>query len=89
MASSWTRPGSPIGKKGPRKSNPKYKQRSGEPWDTTEVKELKSLAKQNTPTGVISLKLKRPPTAIRSKAQREGISLRPTNRSPYDRRKAG
>ena len=88
MASSRKRPGSPIGRKGPRKSNPKYKQRSGEPWDATEVKELKSLAKQNTPTGVMSLKLKRPPTAIRSKAQREGISLRPTNRSPYNRRKA-
>ena len=88
MASRRTRPGSPIGRKGPRKANPKYKQRSGEPWDAMEVKELKSLAKQNTPTGVISLKLKRPPTAIRSKAQREGISLRPTNRSPYNRRKA-
>ena len=88
MASRRTRPGSPIGRKGPRKSNPKYKQRSGEPWVASEVKELKSLAKQNTPTGVISLKLKRPPTAIRSKAQREGISLRPTNRSPYNRRKA-
>src|SRR5215207_10664345 len=88
MASNWKRPDSPIGKKGPRKSNPKYKQRSGEPWENAEVKELKSLAKQNTPTGVISLKLQRPPTAIRSKAQREGISLRPTNRSPYNRQKA-
>ena len=88
MAPNWKRPGSPIGKKGPRKSNPKYKLRSGKPWESAEVKELRSLAKQNTPTGVISLKLKRPPTAIRSKAQREGISLRPTNRSPYNRRKA-
>ena len=55
MASRRTRPGSPIGRKGPRKSNPKYKQRSGEPWDATEVKELKSLAKQNTSTGVIRI----------------------------------
>ena len=39
MASNKLRPGSPIGRKGPRKSNPKYKQRSGEPWDATEVKE--------------------------------------------------
>jgi hypothetical protein len=31
--------------------------------------------------GVISLKLERPEAAIRSKAQREGISLRPVNRS--------
>jgi hypothetical protein len=84
---SWKRPGSPIGKKGPRKANPRYKQRSGEPWSGTDVVKLKQLAKQNTPTGVISLKLRRPPTAVRSKAQREGISLNPSNRSPYSRRK--
>ncbi len=81
----WKRPGSPIGKKGPRKANPKYKRRSREPWTTEEVRELRSLAKGNTPTGVMSLKLQRPPAAIRSKAQREGISLKPANRSPYNR----
>ena len=86
---AWKRPDSPIGKKGPRKANPKYKRRSGEPWTRDELKELKALAKQNTPTGVLSLKLHRPPAAIRSKAQREGISLSPVNRSPYTRRKAG
>jgi hypothetical protein len=32
------------------------------------------------------LKLRRPPAAIRNKARREGISLKPTNRSPYNRR---
>jgi hypothetical protein len=32
------------------------------------------------------VKLQRPVTAIRSKAQREGISLRPVNQSPYNRR---
>jgi hypothetical protein len=86
---SWKRPGSPIGRKGARKANPKYKRRAGEPWTAAEVKSLKGLAKQNTPTGVLSLKLQRPPAAIRSKAQREGISLRPVNRSPYTRRKTG
>jgi hypothetical protein len=85
---SWKRPGSPIGKKGPRKSNPKYKRRSRQPWSDKEVKQLRQLAKGNTPTGVISLKLQRPPASISSKAQREGISLKPTNRSPYNRRKA-
>jgi len=84
---AWKRPGSPIGKTGPRKANPKYKQRSREPCTSDEVKNLKALAKQNTPTGVLSLKLRRPPAAIRSKAQREGISLKPVNRSPYNRRK--
>jgi hypothetical protein len=85
---NWRRPGSPIGRKGPRKANPKYKRRSREPWSQDEIKELKSLAKRNTPTGVLSLKLQRPPAAIRSKAQREGISLKPANRSPYNRRRS-
>jgi hypothetical protein len=87
MAQNWRRPGSPIGRKGPRKKNPQYKRRLGEPWSTTDVKQLKTLARSNTPTGVISVKLQRPATAIRSKAQREGISLRPSNRSPYNRRR--
>lgn len=85
---SWRRPGSPIGRKGPRKANPKYKRRAGEPWTAEELRELKTLARRNTPTGVLSLKLQRPVAAIRSKAQREGVSLKPTNRSPYNRRRS-
>jgi hypothetical protein len=84
----WQRPGSPIGRKGPRKANPKYKRNEREPWSAEDVRTLKTLARGNTPTGVISLKIGRSPTSIRSKAQREGISLRPVNRSPYSRRKA-
>jgi hypothetical protein len=76
----------PIDKKGPRKKSPIYKRRSREPWSPADLKKLQELAKGNTPTGVISLKLQRPPAAIRSKAQREGISLGPVNRSPYNRR---
>ncbi len=83
---TWKRPGSPIGKKGPRKTNPSYKRRSREPWTTADVGLLRQLANGNTPTGVMSIKLQRPIAAIRSKAQREGISLRPINRSPYNRR---
>src|ERR1041385_6628474 len=86
---SWKRPGSPIGRKGPRKANPIYKRRAGQPWTDDELKKLKTLARGNTPTGVLSLKLQRPLAAIRSKAQREGISLRPVNRSPYNRRRTG
>lgn len=84
---AWKRPGSPIGRTGPRKAHPKYKQRVGEPWSGEEVQKLRTLARSNTPTGVLSLKLQRPPAAIRSKAQREGVSLKPINRSPYNRRK--
>jgi hypothetical protein len=85
---AWKRPGSPIGKTGPRKKNPSYKRRSREPWSSADLRKLRQLAKGNTPTGVMSIKLQRPPAAIRSKAQREGISLKPINRSPYNRRKA-
>jgi hypothetical protein len=85
----WKRPGSPIGRTGPRKVNPKYKRKLGQPWSDEDVRQLRSLAKGNTPTGVLSLKLQRPEAAIRSKAQREGISLKPANRSPYNRRRAG
>jgi hypothetical protein len=88
MASNWKRSGSPIGRRGPRKKNPSYKRRLGERWTDKDVKTLKVLAKQNTPAGVMSVKLQRPEGAIRSKAQREGISLRPTNRSPYNRKAA-
>jgi len=88
MASAASkRPESLIGRKGPRKPNPAYKRRSREPWSTADVKLLKLLANGSTPTGVMSIKLQRPAAAIRSKAQREGISLRPINRSPYNRRK--
>ena len=85
---AWKRPGSPIGRTGPRKANPKYKRKLGEPWSDQDVTQLRNLAKGNTPTGVMSTKLQRPETAIRSKAQREGILLKPVNRSPYNRRKA-
>lgn len=80
VKAAWKQPGSPIGRKGPRKANPAYKRRARERWTPAQ------LAKGNTPTGVMSIKLQRPVAAIRSKAQREGISLKPVNRSPYNRR---
>lgn len=53
------------------------------PWTANEVKELKQLAKGNTPTPVIGIKLKRTEDAVRAKAGEEGVSLKPTNQSPY------
>ena len=64
------------------KANPKYKRHSREPWGRGDVQTLRQLARQNTPTRVIGLKLGRTETAVRGKAQREGISLKPINRSP-------
>jgi hypothetical protein len=59
----------------------------GKQWTVQEVKQLKNLAKENTPTRVIGIKLKRTESAIYSKASEEDISLKPTNQSPYNRKK--
>lgn len=56
---------------------------SGKEWTQDEVQQLRELAESNTPVGVMSIRLERSEDAIRSKAQSEGISLQPPNRSPY------
>lgn len=60
---------------------------SGKQWTDQQVKQLKELAKENTPTRVIGLKLGRTEEAVRSKASEENVSLKPTNQSPYNRTK--
>jgi hypothetical protein len=60
---------------------------SGNPWTPAEVKQLKQEAKGNTRTRVIGLKRGRTPAAVQAKASEEGISLKPTNQSPYNRGK--
>lgn len=65
----------------------KYNRNSGNPWARRDVSELRKLANQNTPTRVIGLKLGRTPGAVQTRASQEGISLKPTNQSPYNRRK--
>lgn len=59
---------------------------TGKPWTRADVVQLKTLAKQNTPTRVIGLKLGRTVNSVRSKAANEGVSLKPTNQSPHNRR---
>lgn len=59
----------------------------GKNWTSGDVSQLKQLAKQNTPTRVIGLKIGRTPDAVQQKASQESISLKPTNQSPYNRRK--
>jgi hypothetical protein len=66
---------------------PKSTRNTGKEWSKADVAELKDLAKHNTPTRVIGLKLGRTEAAIRSKAGSEGVSLKPTNQSPYNRKK--
>jgi hypothetical protein len=64
---------------------PKYIRNTGNPWTDSENKQLRELAAQNTPTRVIGLKLGRTEDAVRTKAAELGISLKPTNQSPYNR----
>ena len=60
---------------------------SGNRWSNGDVSQLRRLAKGNTPTRVIGLKLGRTAGAVQSKASNLGVSLKPTNQSPYNRRK--
>jgi hypothetical protein len=60
---------------------------TGKGWNSSDVHQLDKLASQNTPTRVIGLKLGRTEDAVRTRASQEGISLKPTNQSPYNRKK--
>ena len=60
---------------------------SGTNWTSRDVAKVRELANQNTPTRVIGLKVGRTPAAIYKKASEERIPLKPTNQSPYNRRK--
>ncbi len=59
----------------------------GKQWTSEDLSKLKQLAKENTPTRVIGLKMQRTPDAVTQKASAENISLKPTNQSPYNRSK--
>lgn len=65
----------------------KYNRNSGKTWSQEDVKQLKQMAKENTPTRVIGLKLGRTPGAVYNKASEKGVELKPTNQSPYNRKK--
>jgi len=65
---------------------PKSTARTGKQWSSGDKAQLRSLAAHNTPTRVIGLKLQRSEDAVRSKASDLGVSLKPTNQSPYGRR---
>ncbi len=61
--------------------------RTGTSWTRQDVQQLKQLARENTPTRVIGVKLQRTEGAVRAKAGAEGVSLKPTNQSPYGTKK--
>jgi hypothetical protein len=60
---------------------------TGKPWSGGDKKALRDLAKGNTPTRVIGLKLGRTEGAVRSQAAKQHTSLKPTNQSPYGSKK--
>jgi hypothetical protein len=66
---------------------PKSEAKAGQPWTQSEVKQLRDLARHNTPTRVIGVKLSRPAGGVQQKASELGVSLKPTNQSPYNRTK--
>ena len=59
----------------------------GKQWTPAVASQIKQPAKQNTPTRVIGLKMGRTEDAVRAKASENDVSLKPTNQSPYNRRK--
>ena len=66
---------------------PKYIRNAGKQWTPKEEKKLTQLAGKNTPTRVIGLELGRPVGGVYAKASELGVSLHPTNQSPYNRKK--
>lgn len=55
----------------------------GKPITPAVVKQVEQLAKKNTPTRVIGLKIGRTESSVQSIASNNDISLKPTNQSPY------
>jgi hypothetical protein len=60
---------------------------SGKPVTPAVVKQVKQLAKENTPTRVIGGIIGRTEGAVRNIASNNSISLKPSNQSPYNRSK--
>lgn len=58
----------------------------GQEWTSADEAKLRQLARGNTPTGLMGYELGRTADAVRSHASAMGLSLNPSNRSPYTRR---
>ncbi|MCK6445983.1 MAG: hypothetical protein L6Q99_06280 [Planctomycetes bacterium] len=59
----------------------------GKPWTPPENAQLRQLARENTPTRVMGIKLGRTEASVRSQAHEANVSLKPTNQRPYNRQK--
>ena len=65
----------------------KYNRNSGKSWTKSDISQLRSLARENTPTRVIGLKLGRTEDSVRTKASETNTSLKPVNQRPYGSKK--
>jgi hypothetical protein len=59
----------------------------GKQWTRADDQQLRKLIRENTPTRVMGLTLGRTPEAVQQHANDLGLSTKPTNQSPYTRRK--
>jgi hypothetical protein len=66
---------------------PKKPEHHREDRTPAQDQQLRRLIDQNTPTRVMGLKLGRTPDAVQQHANELGLSTKPTNQSPYNRRK--
>jgi hypothetical protein len=55
-------------------------------WTSPENRQLRELARKQTPIQMIALKLKRTTDAVRAQAAKEGVSLTPMNPQRFNRR---
>lgn len=56
-------------------------------WSAEQIAALRRMLRENTPTRVLALRLKRTPVAVQAKVNDLGMSTKPVNQSPYNRRK--
>ncbi len=59
--------------------------KSGKPWTPDELNKLQDLARKDTPTRIVALKLGRTTAAVISRAAAEGIPLQRVGNRPYNR----
>ena len=59
----------------------------GKPWTPTQDAQFRKLNGENTPTRVMGVKLGRTEASVYGRASELGVSLKPVNQRPYNRRK--
>lgn len=59
----------------------------GKPWTPPENAQLRQLARENTPTRVMGIKLGRTAASVYGRASELGVSLKPTNQRQCNRQK--